>query len=197
LVLALSFADEPGLATRLAGLSEAEPFKSSPEAAAAVAFVRWKRSGQSLSPLSGSARAGTNVVVISVDTLRPDHIGCYGYDRPVSPNIDALAGSGAVFDTAISPAPWTLFAQEILRSAGYATTALVAHAFLDHTWGFDRGFDLYRRYVDTAGPQADRGSFWLEWHRFHVERGLASPTSSSFFTSSTRTRPTALRRRTS
>jgi arylsulfatase A-like enzyme len=208
LVLADSLADEPGLATRLAASSEAEPFNASPEAAAALEFVRWKLSGQSLPPLSGSARTGTNVVVISVDTLRPDHLGCYGYDRPVSPNIDALARSGAVFDAAISPAPWTLPAHmslltslypsfhkldkggkrgssrldesettlaEILRSAGYATTAFVAHPFLDHAWGFDRGFDLYRRYVATAGPQADRASFWLEWHRFHVERGLASP----------------------
>jgi arylsulfatase A-like enzyme len=70
---------------------------------------------------------------------------------------------------------------ELLGSAGYATAAFVAHAFLDSTWGFDHGFDLYRRYVGRAGPQSDRASLWLEWHRFHVDRGLASPDFFLFF----------------
>jgi choline-sulfatase len=48
-----------------------------------------------------------NFVVIVSDALRPDHLGCYGYDRPTSPNIDALAGAGIRFDTAITSAPWT------------------------------------------------------------------------------------------
>ncbi len=48
-----------------------------------------------------------NIVVIVVDALRPDHLGCYGYDRPTSPNIDELATSAVRFETAITQAPWT------------------------------------------------------------------------------------------
>jgi arylsulfatase A-like enzyme len=48
-----------------------------------------------------------NVVLISVDTLRADHVGAYGYDRPVTPNIDALARRGVLFENAISQSSWT------------------------------------------------------------------------------------------
>jgi arylsulfatase A-like enzyme len=49
-----------------------------------------------------------NVIVLSVDTLRADHLGCYGYARPTSPNLDALLARGALFEHATSAAPWTL-----------------------------------------------------------------------------------------
>ncbi|UCH33914.1 MAG: sulfatase, partial [Armatimonadota bacterium] len=49
-----------------------------------------------------------NVIVIVVDALRADHLGCYGYQRPTSPNIDALAREGTLFEDATSQAPWTL-----------------------------------------------------------------------------------------
>ncbi len=49
-----------------------------------------------------------NVLVISADTLRPDHLGCYGYERNTSPNIDALARRGALFSNALSTSSWTL-----------------------------------------------------------------------------------------
>ena len=48
-----------------------------------------------------------NVVLISVDTLRADHVGAYGYARPTTPNIDALAGRGIVFENAIAQSSWT------------------------------------------------------------------------------------------
>jgi arylsulfatase A-like enzyme len=44
-----------------------------------------------------------NIVLVSVDTMRPDHLGCYGYFRPTSPNIDGMAAQGAVFTQAIAP----------------------------------------------------------------------------------------------
>ena len=50
----------------------------------------------------------TSVVLIVVDTLRADHLGLYGYDRPTSPNLDAWAVDGRVFEYAFAPAPWTL-----------------------------------------------------------------------------------------
>lgn len=42
------------------------------------------------------------IVVVAIDTLRPDHLGCYGYERPTSPHIDALAAESVVFDQAIA-----------------------------------------------------------------------------------------------
>jgi arylsulfatase A-like enzyme len=48
-----------------------------------------------------------NIVLIVIDALRPDHLGCYGYERPTSPVIDGLADTGILFETAIAPAPWT------------------------------------------------------------------------------------------
>ncbi len=52
--------------------------------------------------------ANYNVVLLSIDTLRADHLGCYGYSRPgISPNIDAIAKKGVLFEQAISQAPWT------------------------------------------------------------------------------------------
>ncbi len=51
---------------------------------------------------------GPNVILIVVDTLRADHLGCYQYDRPVSPSIDSLAARSTLFQRAIASAPWTL-----------------------------------------------------------------------------------------
>ncbi|MGY8804601.1 MAG: sulfatase-like hydrolase/transferase, partial [bacterium] len=55
-----------------------------------------------------------NVLLISIDTLRPDHLGAYGYERATSPRIDRLAAEGALFETAISSSSWTLPAHAAL-----------------------------------------------------------------------------------
>jgi arylsulfatase A-like enzyme len=52
-------------------------------------------------------RLGVNVLLISVDCLRPDHLTCYGYGRPTSPILDKLAREGVRFTQVISTAPWT------------------------------------------------------------------------------------------
>jgi len=49
-----------------------------------------------------------NLILLSIDTLRPDHLGCYGYERSTSPNIDRLAKQGILFERVISSASWTL-----------------------------------------------------------------------------------------
>jgi len=50
-----------------------------------------------------------NIVLISIDTLRADHLGCRGYKRKgISPNIDRLAEEGILFENAFSPSPWTV-----------------------------------------------------------------------------------------
>ncbi|MCC7013241.1 MAG: sulfatase [Planctomycetes bacterium] len=51
--------------------------------------------------------ARPNVVIIALDTLRPDHLGCYGAQRDTSPNLDAWAARSVVFENAQSAAPWT------------------------------------------------------------------------------------------
>jgi len=49
-----------------------------------------------------------NIILISLDTLRADHLSCYGYERETSPHIDEFAAANRVFKNAYSPAPWTL-----------------------------------------------------------------------------------------
>ena len=113
-----------------------------------------------------------NVVLISIDTLRADHVGAYGYPRATTPRMDRLAAGAAVFDNAYSPAPSTLLAHaslltglhpethgvlglgdslsqpiatlaELLRAEGYRTGAFVNCGWLDPTFGMDRGFETY------------------------------------------------------
>ena len=51
---------------------------------------------------------GPNLIMISIDCLRADHVGIYGYDAPTTPSIDAFAGDGVVFDNAVSTSSWTI-----------------------------------------------------------------------------------------
>ncbi|MFM7144532.1 MAG: sulfatase [Alphaproteobacteria bacterium] len=67
-------------------------------AIASVGFVLFRPAAPERNP---------DVFVVLVDTLRPDHLGTYGYDRPTSPAIDRIAASGTVFERAYTVAPWT------------------------------------------------------------------------------------------
>ncbi len=120
----------------------------------------------------GQDGSPVNVILIGVDTLRPDHMGCYGYDRNTTPNIDKLARSGTLFENAVAPSPWTLpsFASvftslypsqhgatgakfpmgdtfptlaELLKAQGYATGAIINAPYLKVRYGVGRGFDFY------------------------------------------------------
>lgn len=118
-------------------------------------------------------RGRFNVVLISIDTLRADHLGCYGYAKPTSPTLDALCGESVVFTQAIAQAPSTLHSHaslltsqiphhhgaswaartplaeeavslaEVLAGAGYATAAFTGGGQMDKIFGLDQGFDLY------------------------------------------------------
>ena len=133
-----------------------------------------------------------NVVLISIDTLRPDHLGAYGYERATSPHIDALAASGVLFENALSPSSWTLPAHasllsgsspyrhgavaatarirddvpllaELLRAAGYRTAAFVNAPFVGRNYGFARGFERFeQRYERKRRDVAERHRQVLE-----------------------------------
>jgi arylsulfatase A-like enzyme len=75
-------------------------------------------------PASGSPVAGAkrwNIVLLLVDTLRPDHLGTYGYERPTSPNLDAFGASGLVFENVVSAAPNTPRAMPAIFTGRYAS----------------------------------------------------------------------------
>ncbi len=59
-------------------------------------------------PSPAPAASHPDLVLVVVDTLRADHLGAYGHDRPTSPRLDAIAARGIVYTDATSPAPWTL-----------------------------------------------------------------------------------------
>ncbi len=59
-------------------------------------------------PTAEAPLAQPNLLLISIDTLRADHLGCYGYHRDTSPGLDALAADAIRFAAAYAPAPWTL-----------------------------------------------------------------------------------------
>ncbi|MHB8655868.1 MAG: sulfatase-like hydrolase/transferase [Terriglobia bacterium] len=116
---------------------------------------------------------GPNVVLITIDTLRADHVGCYGYRKSHTPNLDALARNGILFRTAVTSVPLTLPSHcsimtgtyptlhgvrdnlgynlgdspptlaTILKQHGYSTAAFVGADVLDARRGLNRGFDTY------------------------------------------------------
>lgn len=75
-------------------------------------------------PASSAPAAGAkrwNIVLILIDTLRPDHLGTYGYERPTSPNLDAFGAGGLVFENVISAAPNTPRAMPAIFTGRYAS----------------------------------------------------------------------------
>ncbi len=72
-------------------------------------------------PRLGAGADHPNIILLTVDTLRADHLACYGYPRPTSPNIDRLASEGVQFMNAVSTAPWTFPAVASLHTSMYPT----------------------------------------------------------------------------
>lgn len=130
-------------------------------------------------PLEGPALTASvptglpDIVFVSIDTLRADHVGAYGNERDVSPFIDSLAARGVRFGHARSPTSWTLPAHttmltgqlptthgvvedtlklskavpvlpELLHDAGYATGGAVSTLFVSSRFGFERGFHHFQ-----------------------------------------------------
>jgi arylsulfatase A-like enzyme/tetratricopeptide (TPR) repeat protein len=114
-----------------------------------------------------------NVILVTMDTTRADHLACYGYPNIKTPNLDALAGRGVLFEQAATAAPLTLPAHctimtgmyptyhgvrvngntalsdeqttvaEVLSARGYRTGAFIGAFVLDGRWGLKQGFQYY------------------------------------------------------
>jgi arylsulfatase A-like enzyme len=131
---------------------------------------------------AGCSRPPTarTVILISIDTLRPERLGAYGNGPEVSPRIDQLAGRSVVFDQAVANSPWTLPSHmsmltgldpvahgvwranytlssrvttlaEALQGLGFRTAAFTDGGFVSHVYGFDQGFEIYRDERDQQG----------------------------------------------
>jgi len=95
-----------------------------------------------------------NVILISIDTLRADRLGSYGYDRPTSPNLDALAAEAVRFDQAISQSPWTIPSHISLLTSLYPSTHQVNQSITDFS-EFSQGRGSYRVLSDDVLTLAD------------------------------------------
>ncbi len=155
--------------------------------------------------------APERILLVSIDTLRADHVGSYGAKGAATHNLDALAASGVRFEAAVSPAPLTLPSHtslmtaldppshgvrhneifrlpdaiptlaERLKQAGYATGAVVGSLVLDHRYGLARGFD---HYDDRMGERVAGGAGWPERRADAVvdaALALLEPLGSRFF----------------
>lgn len=140
-----------------------------------------------------------NVVLISIDSLRPDHLGCYGYERQTSPTLDRLARDGALFEDVVSSTSWTLPAHaamftslpdrvhgcvddrhwldgsrltlaEAFHNAGYRTSGFFSGPYLNPSFGLSQGFDTYRDCTSFGKTFAER----LHERRLFSERGELS-----------------------
>ncbi len=113
-----------------------------------------------------------NIVLITVESLRTDHVGCYGYERDTTPTIDAFAREATLYENAFSVTSWTLTSHasiftglhpsahnvvrekdrlndsyktlaEILADYDYQTAAVVSGPYLKKAYGLNRGFGTY------------------------------------------------------
>jgi len=121
---------------------------------------------------AAAGRPSPNIVFIMIDTLRSDHVGCYGYRRDTTPHVDRFAGEGVRFAQMVSASGWTkpslmtmftslpptlhgatrarnklrdgvtTLAAELKR-AGYQTVGFCSNPTASGTFGFKRGFDVY------------------------------------------------------
>lgn len=126
-----------------------------------------------------ASAASPDIFLISVDTLRADHLGCYGYELPTSPNIDRFADGGLLFEDFICEVPltgpsfgsmmtsqfprttgatkngvripdWAPTVAETLQAAGYETVCVQSNWTLKRKLsGLDRGFDVYDDEMDS------------------------------------------------
>jgi arylsulfatase len=133
----------------------------------------------------------TPIILISIDCLRADHVGVYGYPRATTPHIDKVAEVASIFDTAIGTSSWTLpthmsmltglmpsfhaatkwekldtsvaYLPEVLAEGGYGTHGVASWVYVSQTYGFERGFDIYTVFDNPrAGEVIDEAIALIE-----------------------------------
>ena len=129
-----------------------------------------------------------SVGLFTVDCLRADHVGCYGYERPTTPHIDALANDATCFAHSYANSPGTRWAlqtihtgvhteqidglgipegtrslAEMFAEAGYATGGFAKNGFLTRDYRYDRGFETFVGNANFAGERhpLKRAGSWL------------------------------------
>jgi arylsulfatase A-like enzyme len=136
-----------------------------------------------LAGCADDARARPSVLLVSIDTLRADHLGLYGYERETSPFLDRLGAESLVFEHAFTPAAWTLVAHmtmltglnprqhgvakaelalsgeapllaERLQAAGYQTLGFYRPGWIHPRHGFARGFEVFRAHATLDEAEA-------------------------------------------
>ncbi len=144
-----------------------------------------------------------NILLVSIDSLRADHVGCYGSGRDTTPEIDLLARDGVIFKNHVSTTSWTLPAHislftgqdisvhgvatdgfslhpavptlaETLQTADYQTAAFCSSPYMNRAFGFDRGFDLYHN-IDSERDGYVDTVLPDETERDRVHRETTSP----------------------
>lgn len=138
-------------------------------AALAMIFLSIRDSG----PKQLRGHKNFNVILITIDTLRADRLGCYGFVPDVTPTMNKMAAAGVRFENCIAQTPLTLPSHttiltgtlpihhgvrdnggfvvppqletmaEVFKSAGYQTAAFISAYVLDSKWGLNQGFDYY------------------------------------------------------
>lgn len=156
------------VAAGLMALLGGDAAAASAEAAAATPIERADGA-----PTSGPSEERPPVIVVSLDTLRADHVGAYGYDRETTPNLDSFAKDAVLFQRAFTsgggtlPAHMTLLTglppgvhgvtaqsgavlpqgrvtlAEALGDAGYRTAGFTGAGYVRRQWGFQQGFDRF------------------------------------------------------
>jgi choline-sulfatase len=126
-----------------------------------------------------------NLLVVTIDTLRPDHLHCYGYSKIETPTLDAIAKSGVLFENAITQTPLTppshasIFTglyptahhvrdtggfvlqsstttlATVLQQQGWDTAAFISSAVLKKTFGLSQGFSIYDDQMPKPGNKRD------------------------------------------
>ncbi|MBN2135524.1 MAG: sulfatase [Acidobacteria bacterium] len=96
------------------------------------------------------------VILISIDTLKPDHLSLFGYKRPTSPNLDKLAEGGVVFMNAVSSATWTLPGHISILSGLYPSEAGYRQIRLDSDMQMWQSHRQYSRLAPEVNTLAER-----------------------------------------
>lgn len=160
------------------------PHAASP-AAAAPATAASAPEGDADSP----GAKPPHVLIFLVDTLRADRLGCYGYDRPTSPNIDRFAAGAVRFEHAVAQSSWTrpstasiltglyphshgarsrnhvlardvAYLPEVLRSIGYRALGVSSNSIAGPTFGFRRGFSHFKQLPENLSSPGIHIPVW-------------------------------------